>query len=108
MFCVVIAASVSVLVVYRRVFVPPKVVTPVPPFATDRVPEESTPSASVCTAPAPNPESIISPVVFPPRVRLLLRSDCIEELSASKTNPFPVDPEMVATGVSDATPVIAN
>ena len=50
----------------------------------------------------------MSPVVDPPRVRVFPRRDCMELLAASRTNPFPVDPERVAIGVSLAIPVTAN
>ena len=62
---------VFALVVYRSVFVPPNELTPVPPFATDRVEDDNTPLASLCTAPAPKPERMMFPVSPPPSVRPL-------------------------------------
>ena len=53
-------------------------------------------------------ERSISPLVAPPRVSVVPRSDCSDDDAASSTSPVPLDPEIVATGVSDAIPVIAN
>ena len=53
-------------------------------------------------------DRIMLPVVSPPRVNVLFLRDWIVELSADRTRPLPVPPDSVATGVSDAIPVIAN
>ena len=49
------------------------------------------------------------PVVFPPRVRVFERRDCIELFAASRTNPLLlVVAEIVVIGVPLAIPVTAN
>jgi hypothetical protein len=54
------------------------------------------------------PSIFMFPVVAPPRVRVLLSKDWIEELAALRTTPLLLDPASVATGVSVTIPVIAN
>lgn len=49
-----------------------KLVTPVPPRVTGRVPVVSLPEALVWSAPAPNPDRTISPVEALPNVRVCL------------------------------------
>ena len=50
----------------------------------------------------------IFPVDAPPIVNVFPRRDCIVEFVASSEIPLSFDAEIVATGVSDAIPVIAN
>ena len=53
-------------------------------------------------------DSVMFPVVLPPRVRVFPRRDWIVEFEASRDNPLLFDAEIVATGRSDAIPVTAN
>ena len=55
------------------------------------------------------PDSKISPVVAPPRVKVLPLRLCIVELDALSERPLPlVDADRVAIGAPLFTPVIAN
>ena len=102
-----------------------------PPFITGRIPETSDvretrdevslPNASEWMIPVPYPENMIpllepflpervmSPVVFPPMVRVLFLRDCRVEVAAVRERPLLlVVAERVATGVPFETFVIAN
>ena len=57
---------------------------------------------------SPFGESIIFPVVLPPKIKELFCKLCMVELFASSTSPLPVEPESVAIGASLLVPIIAN
>ena len=89
-------------------FVPPNVVTPVPPLATVSVPDERIPDAFVCTAPAPNPARTMFPVDGEPKVNVCLLVVAIVPLPERVNALAPLFAEIEAVGVPPATPVKAN